>query len=249
MVKKFLPALFAAFLIYTVSYAATVEEVTGRVVSKLLIETAVDWRILLRYKDWFYIDDKYKAAMAGALHAGAICPRDGLLNPKGDDLSSVIKGLVRFGIKSTAFEIKDLSKDHGVTFPKDTLYLIDGEIVDELHELHGCFAIVNRDNKAFVVWRDKGVQVNSLYAGKLYLMDGQRLIITQAQSYGIGIWKSISSDKYIDVILGDNVQIISGVRALSEEDVILNHLDSKVYVLGRLENKSIKAVYIELISE
>ena len=80
-------------------------------------------------------------------------------------------------------------------------------------------------------------------------MDGQRLIITQAQSYGIGIWKSISSDKYIDVILGDNVQIISGVRALSEEDVILNHLDSKVYVLGRLENKSIKAVYIELISE
>ena len=154
MVKKFLPALFAAFLICTVSYAATVEEVTGRVVSKLLIETAVDWRILLRYKDWFYIDDKYKAAMAGALHAGAICPGRAL-NPKGMTCPSVIKGLVRFGIKSTAFEIKDLSKDH-VTFPKDTLYLIDGEIVDELHELHGCFAIVNRDNKAFVVWRDKG---------------------------------------------------------------------------------------------
>lgn len=249
MTKKFLPALLAAFLVCKVSYAATVEEAIGRVVPKLLIETAVDKRILLHYKDWFYIDGKYKAAMAGALYAGAICPEGGLLNPKGSDLSPVIKGLVRFGIKSSGFEIKDLSKDNSVTFTDDTLYLLDGEFAETLDNPAGCFAIVNRNNKAFVVWRDKTVQVNSLYAGRLYLLDGQRLIITQAETYGIGVWKPLDQGKYMDIVLDGNVPIVFEGRALGEDDIVLNHLDSKVYILGRLEGKSIKAEYIELISE
>lgn len=239
----------ALLLICTSSFAATVEDAVSRVVSKLLIETAVDQRILLSYKDWFYIDTSRRKAMAGALTAGVICPEDGLLNPKGNDLSPLIRGLVRFGIESTAFEVKDLSNDPTITLLNDTLYLIDGEIKDSLDDYANCYAMVNRDNKAFVVWRDVKTPVHYLYEGKLFLIEGQKVILTEGKKYINGFWEPFSQSKYTDVILGENVQVVLNGKPLRQEDVILNHLDSKVYFLGNPQNEVMNGVHIELISE
>lgn len=249
MVKKIALAVSVFLLICTGALASTVEEAVSGVVSKLLIETAVDQSVLLHYKDWFYVDGKYRGAMAGALTAGVICPEDGLLNPKSHNLSPVIKGLVRFGIESTAFEVTALSNDTEVTFQKDTLYLIDGEIKDSLEDYTDCYAMVNRDNKAFVVWRDKKVQVNSLYEGKLFFTEGQKAILTEGKKYINGLWQPFSQGKYTDVNLDENVQIMFNGIPLSQEEVILNYLDFKVYFLGVPKNGAMNAVHIELISE
>ena len=237
MLKKIflIPAIF--LLTITPAFASTVEEAIHRLTPLLLIETEVDQSILIGYADRFFVGGEFKAAMAGAVTAKLFCPTNRLLRPKSTELSPVINGIISFTIRNNGFETVKLTKEGSTVIQDNALFIIDDKLSDEPpDDFTDCYAVVNRNNKAFVVFRDAKTTVNYMYQGKVFYRDGQTVILTEAKKYINGTWQSFSSAKYTAVLLGENVSVMLNGNALTQNEINGMHLDRMAYFIGSIDS-------------
>lgn len=247
MLKKLLTVIIVFGLINSAVYAVTLEEAVDRTAKRLFIETEVDKNVLRLYKDWGYVDKKYRDTMAGALHAGMLCPNGRMLNPSSNDLTPLFKGFFRFGMLNQTFDVVGFQGKSDIQTNHETLYIINNEILTEyeLDDSVKYYAVVNRNNRAYIVWKSTpSVKPNRLYRGRLFLYDDGKCIITNAEKVSFNTWSDISESKYTNVVLGSDVFVTKNKRKL--DDVNINHLDSEVYIIGEFFDGEIKAEYFEV---
>ncbi|MDR0406253.1 MAG: hypothetical protein LBH54_05560 [Clostridiales bacterium] len=252
MLKKITAVVIAAAVAAAISVYAddsgaarsvTLEEAVSRVVGRLGVETAVDQDVLRLYRDWGYVGKQYRAAVAGALYAGLLCPNGKALRPNSADFTPLFKGMARFGAVNGSFSVaRSLGAD--VKTNHETLYLANGEVaagVQPNAEEYYC-ALVNKSGTAYVLWRDReDIPAHRLYRGRLYLRDGERLILTNARHYANGAWREVTEGKYA---------LASLDTALRLEEIGLAALDRDIYLLGGLtEDGEIRAVYFYMPQE
>ncbi len=156
MHKRIIAIIITLLTINIVANAATLEEAVDKVAKRLFVETLVDKNVLRPYFDWGFIDKRYIDAFAGALHSGLLCPKGSLLRPKSEDLSPLIKGLVRFGISSGTFDVVSFFGKTDITENIETLYIINNEVITgykpDISKRY--YAVVNKDYRAYVVWQE-----------------------------------------------------------------------------------------------
>ena len=116
----------------TAVFATTLERAVSAVAEKLFIETLVDKNILRNYCDWGFIDKDYIEVFAGALHRGLLSPKSKVLNPKGEDLSSLIRGLIRFSAQTASFDLIGFSGAEQKTFTPETVFITSAGLAEEL---------------------------------------------------------------------------------------------------------------------
>lgn len=240
MLKKIILIIMSVIMIIPITHAATLEEAVDKAAKRLSIETAVDKNVLRLYKDWGYIDEKYKSSIAGALYTGMLCPEDKMINPKSEDLSPLIKGLVRFGLSSNTFNVIGTHGNPDVKTNPETIYIIGNEILTnyKMDDSGYYYAIVNKSLTAYVIWQSATVKVNWLYKGKLYLQEGNKLILTDAKKSNNELWQDATAGKYTSAALGKGFDVT---------DININYLDRDVYILGDLINSEIVADYFKIV--
>lgn len=241
MVKRI---TFIAAVLLTVSggvCAATLEEAVDKAVERLSVTRAVDMNVLRFYRDWGYIDEKYRASVAGALCAGLLCPDGNTLNPKSDDLTPLIRGLVRFGISSNSFNVVQATGAEGININPETIFISGNNVSTgfEPDKSKLYYAVVNDGMRAYIVWEPTDVTVHYLFKGKLYLQEGDRLILLLAQRQSDKLWLNVSDSKY-------TIAVTDG--GLDLTDLNTSFLDREIYILGDLkDNGEIRADYFKAV--
>lgn len=253
MIKKILAIIIAIIMVNTMAYAITLEEAVDIVAKRLFVETSVDRDVLRLYKDWGYVNRQYIETMAGALHAGVLCPTNNMLKPKSEDLTPLFNGMFRFGMMNQTFDVVGFQGDYDIQTNNETVYIIDNQMFTgnttgyELDKLKYYYAVVNRDNRAYIIWQPTiNVKANWLYKGELFLVEGDNYIITSAKKLNFNTWTDISDLKYTNVKLGKEVEVTKNKYKIEFEDININHLDTEVYIVGDYYGGEITATYFEI---
>ncbi|NLB82428.1 MAG: hypothetical protein GX800_12650 [Clostridiaceae bacterium] len=248
MAKKTVLAVLILFSLCSVTiFAETLEQAVATVAKKLFIETKVDKNILRYYNDWGFIDKSYIDVFAGALHSGLLAPDGRMLNPKGNDLSPLYRGLVRFSMKTPTFELIGFSGAEQREFTPDTIFITDGEIASEFTPDTSAYyyALVNKGDRTYVVWKATAQKPLWLYRGTLYLKEGNEYIIKNPQKKSFGQWKDISENGYITTVLADGVEPYFN-DAVVQQEIKLTYLDRQVFIVGQLYDGKIKSYSFEI---
>ncbi len=248
MIKRVVLIAVAICLMASAVSAVTLEEAVDSAARRVFVETLVDKNVLYLYGDWHFVDPKYRGTVAGALHAGLLCPDGRLLRPKSRDLSPLINGLIRFGISSPTFNTAGFQGDTDITFTSETLYIIDNEVLTNYtpDPSKYYYALVNKDRRAYIVWLATKERVVWCYKGKLFLENNGEYIINHAEKYSFGAWQALTQDRYATVKTIQGVLPVRKGSAVNIQDINYQYLDADVYVLGEYRDGVIKASYMEI---
>lgn len=251
MIKK---ALAVFIIIITLSqsvFALSIEQMSDKLVEKLNINRELTIDVIKHYKDWRYVDDFYKTSVATALRDGILIPNNKIISPKSEDISPIIKGLTYYGIKNKNYNIVSsvytMQSIGGATVDIDTMVIVGNECANLGFLTEGTFynALVDKNNKAVVVWKQNNVKIPTLLRGKLFLKEGSKLILTSLEKPTFDKWTNVTNKKYIEVELG-NVDVMQDKRVVYNDELNSNFLDGFVYILGDYTGDNVNPLYVEV---
>ena len=251
MTKKALAVLIIIITLSQSVFALNIEQMSDVLVEKLNINRELTTDVIKQYKDWRYIDDFYRIPVATALREGIIIPNNKIISPQSDDISPILKGLMYYGLKNPNYSIVSsayaMQSIGGATVDIDTIVIVGNECATFGFLTEGIFynAIVDKNNKAIVVWKQKDVKIPTVLRGKLFLKEGSKLILTSLEKSSFDKWTNVANGKYIEVELG-NVNVIQGKRFIYDDELNSNFLDGYVYILGDYTSDNVKPLYVEV---
>ncbi len=247
--------VFAIFIILiTISqsvFALSIEQMSDKLVEKLNINRELTTDVIKHYKDWRYIDNFYKISVATAIREGILLPNNKIISPKSEDISPIIKGLTYYGIKNPNYNIVSsvytLQSIGVAEVNLDTIVIIGNEIGGMGLLTEGIYynAIVDKNDKATIVWKQNNIKIPTLLRGKLFFKEGNKLILTSLEKSTFGSWSNVANEKYIDVELG-NINVTQNKRIIYDDELNSNFLDGFVYILGYYTSDSVNPLYIEV---
>jgi len=250
MIKK---ALVVVAIIITLSqsvFALSIEQMSDKLVEKLNINKELSTDVIKHYKDWRYVDNFYKLSVATAIREGILIPNNKIISPKSEDISQIIKGLTYYGIKNPNYNIISsvytLQSIGVAEVNLDTMVIIGNEIGGMGLLTEGIYynAIVDKNDKAIIVWKQNNIKIPTLLRGKLFFKEGSKLILTSLEKSTFNSWSNVANQKYIDVELG-NINVTQNKRIIYDDELTSNFLDGFVYILGDYNGDNVKSLYVE----
>jgi len=252
MIKKSLVIFIILITISQSVFALNIEEMSDKLVEKLNLNRELTADMIKHYKDWRYIDNSYKVSVATALREGILIPNNKIISPKSEDISTIIKGLTYYGIKNPNYKIVssfyNFQSINGAIVDADTMVIKGNELVNVgvLTDTRLYNAIMDKNNKAIIVWEQNIIKVPTLLRGKMFFKEGDKLILTSLEKSTFDRWDNIADQKYIEVELGYDINVTQNKRIIYNDELNSNFLDGLVYILGDFTNNTVKPLYIEV---
>lgn len=248
--KKVLAILIILITLSQSVFALSIEQMSDKLVEKLNINKELTTDVIKHYKDWRYIDNFYKISVATAIREGILLSNNKIISPKSEDISPIIKGLTYYGIKNPNYTIVSsvytLQSIGVAEVNLDTMVIIGNEIGGMGLLTEGIYynALVDKNDKAIIVWKQNNIKIPTLLRGKLFFKEGNKLILTSLEKSTFDKWSNVANEKYIDVELG-NINVTQNKRIIYDDELNSNFLDGFVYILGYYNGDNVNPLYIE----
>lgn len=235
--KKFIVVLTALLMLNTSVFADNLGDSVLKVLTHLNIETDGDLSPLMYCKNYSFIPEEYKEAVATGLKHGILATDDGVINAKSSVLKPLYYGIASYSIKNDNYRLVAGyyvgNKIGGATVDSNTLCL------DELMGSELYTAMIDKSNNAVIVWKSGNIVLPTLYRANVYICGDGNLVLYNAERYSFDSWINIMSDKsHIDVPC-------TALTGITEEEINLDYLDKTVYFIADGYTKEINPVMFE----
>lgn len=232
--KKILSILTVCFLSLSINVsAANLSEMTEKLMNYYKIEVSEDLSGIGKLQNRRNI--KNPALISTAINNDIIIARNGLVNENGTDYTPLTDGLIKRYINDENYKFLsgkkvDLIHNQGVRFDKNTFFVTENSVEDDLNfnDIYTC--VVDRENTALFVWKAGDVVKPDVYKVKLYWLEPDEVIVTEIYRKEFDLWIKESKNQFYS---------LNSSQISVSQNFIMENLDKYVYVFADSYGKNI----------